>query len=96
MPVLIDLGVAAKEAEMIVAGTPLYFAPEIAAQYAGKAERPPVNAKADVFSLALSREVVLGVIGTVTLSHATIDDNECFGWLKVCGTRVVGTLSRPF
>jgi uncharacterized protein (TIGR02001 family) len=49
-----------------------------------------------VFSLALSREVVLGVIGTVTLSHATIDDNECFGGLKVCGTRVVGTLSRPF
>lgn len=54
LPVLIDLGVAAKEAEMIVAGTPLYFAPEIAAQYAGKDERPPVTAKADVFSLALS------------------------------------------
>ncbi len=54
LPVLIDLGVAAKEAEMIVAGTPLYFAPEIAAQYAGKDERPPISAKADVFSLALS------------------------------------------
>jgi serine/threonine protein kinase len=54
LPVLIDLGVAAKEAEMIVAGTPLYFPPEIAAQYAGKQERPPVTAKADVFSLALS------------------------------------------
>jgi hypothetical protein len=54
LPVLIDLGVAAKEAEMIVAGTPLYFAPEIAAQYAGKSERPPVTAKADVFSLALA------------------------------------------
>jgi serine/threonine protein kinase len=54
LPVLIDLGVAAKEAEMIVAGTPLYFPPEIAAQYAGKAERPAVTAKADVFSLALS------------------------------------------
>jgi serine/threonine protein kinase len=54
LPVLIDLGVAAKEAEMIVAGTPLYFAPEIAAQYAGKAERPPITTKADVFSLALS------------------------------------------
>jgi serine/threonine protein kinase len=54
LPVLIDLGVAAKEAEMIVAGTPLYFAPEIAAQYAGKPERPPISAKADVFSLALS------------------------------------------
>jgi serine/threonine protein kinase len=54
LPVLIDLGVAAKEAELIVAGTPLYFPPEIAAQYAGKAERPPVTTKADVFSLALS------------------------------------------
>jgi len=54
LPVLIDLGVAAKEAEMIVAGTPLYFPPEIAAQYAAKAERPPVTTKADVFSLALS------------------------------------------
>lgn len=54
LPVLIDLGVAAKEAEMIVAGTPLYFAPEIAAQYAGKSERPPITVKADVFSLALA------------------------------------------
>ncbi|HEX6239633.1 MAG TPA: protein kinase, partial [Polyangiales bacterium] len=54
LPVLIDLGVAAKEAEMIVAGTPLYFAPEIAAQYAAKPERPAVTPKADVFSLALS------------------------------------------
>lgn len=54
LPVLIDLGVAAKEAEMIVAGTPLYFAPEIAAQYAGKDRRPPVTSRADVFSLALS------------------------------------------
>ena len=54
LPVLIDLGVAAKEAEMIVAGTPLYFAPEIAAQYAGKDQRPPITAKADVFSLALA------------------------------------------
>jgi serine/threonine protein kinase len=54
LPVLIDLGVAAKEAEMIVAGTPLYFAPEIAAQYAAKSERPPITTKADVFSLALA------------------------------------------
>jgi serine/threonine protein kinase len=54
LPVLIDLGVAAKEAEMIVAGTPLYFPPEVAAQYANKPEKPPVSAKADVFSLALA------------------------------------------
>jgi serine/threonine protein kinase len=54
LPVLIDLGVAAKEAEMIVAGTPLYFPPEIAAQYANKPDKPQVSAKADVFSLALA------------------------------------------
>jgi uncharacterized protein (TIGR02001 family) len=49
-----------------------------------------------VFSVAVSREIVFGVIGTVALSYATIDGNDCFGGLKVCGTRVVGTLSRPF
>jgi serine/threonine protein kinase len=54
LPVLIDLGVAASDAEMIVAGTPLYFAPEIAVQYADRPDKPPVTAKADVFSLALA------------------------------------------
>jgi eukaryotic-like serine/threonine-protein kinase len=54
LPVLIDLGVAAKDAEMIVAGTPLYFPPEIAAQYANDPHKPKVTAKADVFSLALA------------------------------------------
>ncbi|MDB4990375.1 MAG: serine/threonine protein kinase [Myxococcaceae bacterium] len=54
LPVLLDLGVAAKDAEMIVAGTPLYFPPEIAAQYAGDTHKPKVTSKADVFSLALA------------------------------------------
>jgi serine/threonine protein kinase len=54
LPVLLDLGVAAKDAEMIVAGTPLYFPPEIAAQYAGDSHKPKVSSKADVFSLALA------------------------------------------
>ncbi|MDB4974174.1 MAG: serine/threonine protein kinase [Myxococcaceae bacterium] len=54
LPVLLDLGVAAKDAEMIVAGTPLYFPPEIAAQYAGESHKPKVTNKADVFSLALA------------------------------------------
>lgn len=54
-PVLIDLGVAAKEAEMLVAGTPLYFAPEVAAQYRAGAQQPPkVTHRADTFSLALT------------------------------------------
>jgi len=54
LPVLIDLGVSATEAEMLVAGTPTYFAPEVAAQFASVKRKPRVNAKADVFSLALA------------------------------------------
>lgn len=54
LPVLIDLGVAAKEAEMVIAGTPTYFAPEAAAQFASETEARTVTSKADVFALALS------------------------------------------
>lgn len=54
LPVLLDLGVAAKEAEMIVAGTPTYFAPEVASQFANVDSRPNIGVKADVFSLALT------------------------------------------
>ena len=53
-PVLLDLGVAATEAEMVVAGTPTYFAPEVAAQFAAVEQKPSVSNKADVFALALS------------------------------------------
>jgi serine/threonine protein kinase len=53
-PVLLDLGVAATEAEMVVAGTPTYFAPEVAAQFASVESKPPVSNKADVFALALA------------------------------------------
>jgi serine/threonine protein kinase len=53
-PVLLDLGVAATEAEMVVAGTPTYFAPEVAAQFASLESKPMVSNKADVFALALS------------------------------------------
>lgn len=54
LPVLLDLGVAAKDAESVLAGTPAYFAPEVAARFAGAADPPPVGPKADVFSLALT------------------------------------------
>jgi serine/threonine protein kinase len=53
-PVLLDLGVAATEAEMVVAGTPTYFAPEVAAQFASVEDKPTVSNKADIFALALS------------------------------------------
>ena len=54
LPVLLDLGVAAKDAELVLAGTPAYFAPEVAARFAGAHDPPPVGPKADVFSLALT------------------------------------------
>lgn len=54
LPILLDLGVAAKDAEMIVAGTPTYFAPEVASQFAHVPDLPPIGPKADVFSLALT------------------------------------------
>lgn len=54
LPVLLDLGVAAKDAEVLIAGTPTYFAPEVAAQFAKIDARPRVTPRADVFSLALA------------------------------------------
>jgi hypothetical protein len=54
LPVLLDLGVAAKEAEMVVAGTPTYFAPEVAAQFAPVPKDHEIGSKADMFSFALS------------------------------------------
>lgn len=54
LPVLLDLGVAAKDTEMMLAGTPLYFPPEIAAQFSDVGTKYPVTLAADVFSLALT------------------------------------------
>ncbi len=54
LPVLLDLGVAAEDAEMVFAGTPTYFAPEVACQFASVTEKPPVGHAADVFALALA------------------------------------------
>jgi serine/threonine protein kinase len=54
LPVLLDLGVASKDAELVLAGTPAYFAPEVAARFLGVPDPPPVGPKADVFSLALT------------------------------------------
>lgn len=54
LPVLLDLGVAAKDAELVLAGTPAYFAPEVASRFTGMPDPPPVGPKADVFALALT------------------------------------------
>ncbi len=54
LPILIDLGVAAKEHEALIGGTPVYFAPEVAGHYAQRDESREVGPAADVFALALS------------------------------------------
>ena len=58
LPVLIDLGVAADEQEGLLGGTPLYFAPEVAARFAkageGREVEHEVSSAADVFALALA------------------------------------------
>lgn len=54
LPVLLDLGVAAKDVELVLAGTPAYFAPEVAARFSGIPDPPTVGPQADVFSLALT------------------------------------------
>lgn len=54
LPVLLDLGVAAKDAENVLAGTPSYLAPEVAARFAREPDPPTVTGKADVFALALT------------------------------------------
>lgn len=54
LPVLLDLGVAAKDAENVLAGTPTYLAPEVAARFARAPDPPGITPKADVFALALT------------------------------------------
>ena len=51
-----------------------------------------------VFSFGVSREIFAGVIGALTVSHATLRDGgtDCFGGLQICGTRFIAGVSRPF
>jgi len=54
------------------------------------------------FSLSVSREIVGGIIGTVTGVYNTLSTerngvaSDCFGGSKVCDNRFTLTLSRPF
>lgn len=54
LPVLLDLGLGGKDAELVLAGTPGYLAPEVAARFAGVPDPAPIGPKADVFALALT------------------------------------------
>ncbi|NKC34207.1 TorF family putative porin [Falsiroseomonas selenitidurans] len=49
------------------------------------------------FSLTVSREIIGGVIGSVTaVMTSYAERSECFGGQKVCDDRVFVSLSRPF
>jgi eukaryotic-like serine/threonine-protein kinase len=64
LPVLIDLGLAVKDAELVLAGTPTYLAPEVAARFAGVPDPAPIGPKADVFALALTLRQTLDASST--------------------------------
>ncbi|MBN8612339.1 MAG: protein kinase [Deltaproteobacteria bacterium] len=57
LPILLDFGVAATEDEILVAGSPQYFAPELARDW--PTPSPDVGPPADVFALALSLRLAL-------------------------------------
>ncbi len=61
MPILLDFGVAAVEGETLVAGSPAYFAPELAAGWPGPSIE--VGPAADVFALALALRNALDPAG---------------------------------
>jgi len=73
LPVLLDLGVAAKDAELVLAGTPAYFAPEVAARFAGAPDPAPVGPKSDIFSLTLTLRSALDPEAVDDLSAAAVD-----------------------
>jgi hypothetical protein len=54
LPVLLDLGVASPSGENALAGTPMYFPPEVATKIFDEDDPTPLTPKADVFALALS------------------------------------------
>lgn len=54
LPVLLDLGVAVKSEELAVAGTPMYFAPEMAKRVVDPDAQGRITEKADVFALAMT------------------------------------------
>ncbi len=73
LPVLLDLGVAAKDAELVLAGTPAYFAPEVAARFLGVPDPAPVGPKADVFSLALTLRQALSASAPERVAGGAVD-----------------------
>lgn len=73
LPVLLDLGVAAKDVELVLAGTPAYFAPEVAARFCGMPDPPAVGPLADVFSLALTLRDALDPVPRDYVAAGAVD-----------------------
>jgi hypothetical protein len=90
LPVLLDLGVAAKDAELVLAGTPAYFAPEVAARFAGVPDPPPVGPQADVFSMALTLCHALDPGLRENVAHEAVD-----AFVQMRATSVPQLSSRP-
>lgn len=75
LPVLLDLGVAVPTGEMALAGTPMYFPPEVAGRLFDEKCDLPLTPKADVYALALS---LLHSIEAPEVSHLEQTDVESF------------------
>ncbi|MBN8616339.1 MAG: serine/threonine protein kinase [Deltaproteobacteria bacterium] len=54
LPVLLDLGVAARADDLAVAGTPAFFAPEVARRLTSPDDHVAIDDRADVFALGLT------------------------------------------
>ncbi|MBX7191470.1 MAG: protein kinase [Sandaracinaceae bacterium] len=74
LPILLDFGVAATDDEILVAGSPQYFAPELAAEW--PTPSADVGPAADVFALALALRIALdpeGVPEVGAFDRASLD-----------------------
>lgn len=71
LPIVLDLGVAAPEGDLALAGTPVYFAPEMARRIVDESADVGVSSKADVFALALT--FVHAVTGAPDLSNQSLE-----------------------
>jgi hypothetical protein len=76
LPVILDLGVAAPEGELALAGTPVYFSPEAAERLLSSAPELPLTPKADVFALALS--LVHSLLGAPEDARKSAEELERF------------------
>lgn len=94
LPVLLDLGVAATDAELVLAGTPTYFAPEVAAQFAyreGDAfPEYPIGPAADVFALALALRNALE-----PSSQPIVREDDVEGFIRVRSKEIPSPPSDP-